>query len=294
MNTHTYSYKLLGVILFVGGAAYASTLHAQNTFALPFSLKQSSPATAFSIDTNGTLIASGPLNPSVTLTLSNSPQMVWFPALGAFRVGAFSDSQSTIGQYSVAFGLDSTVSGPYSAAFGLYNTVNSQCSAAFGWGNTASGYASFAAGYMCNSLGDGSVALGNSSATGLGAVAMGQASASGTASVGMGLGTASGTASVGMELGTASGDAATAMGYYSQANSYAAVAAGQYNVGLSSTGATPNATSWVATDPLLEVGNGTSSSAKADALVIYKNGTATFQGVVTVAAGGDIPMYTGN
>ena len=50
---------------------------------------------------------------------------------------------------------------------------------------------------------------------------------------------------------------------------------------------------WVASDPLFEVGNGT-YQARSDALVVYKNGNAAFQGVVTVAPGGDIPMYTGN
>lgn len=39
---------------------------------------------------------------------------------------------------------------------------------------------------------------------------------------------------------------------------------------------------------------GTSSTAKTDALVVYKNGNVAAQGVITAAAGGDIPMYTGN
>lgn len=70
-------------------------------------------------------------------------------------------------------------------------------------------------------------------------------------------------------------------------------AVGNLNVG----GGTP--TYPVSTDPLFEIGNGTYDSdsdtyAPSDALVVYRNGNATFRGVVQVSAGGDIPMYTGN
>jgi hypothetical protein len=65
---------------------------------------------------------------------------------------------------------------------------------------------------------------------------------------------------------SASGSMSTAMGYYSTAESYASLAIGQYNVG----GGT--ADSWVPTDPLFEIGNGSGSSSKANALTVLKNG----------------------
>jgi len=39
---------------------------------------------------------------------------------------------------------------------------------------------------------------------------------------------------------------------------------------------------WCASDPLFEVGNGTSSSYPSDALVVYKNGNTTVSGTLTV------------
>ena len=278
--------KLLAVILLLGGGACASTLHAQTSFALPFSLTQSSPATAFSIDTNGTLIESGPTNTSATLTLSGNPQMVWFPAKIAFRVGAFSGSQTqaSIGPYSFATGT-STASGFSAVALGGAN-ASGVSAVSMGSGTMASGYVSTALGGASTASGEYSLAEGYSSvASGMGSTAMGSyVTASGFGS------TATGSST------TASGADSTATGQYTTANSQSAFVAGQYNVGLSSTGATPSATSWVATDPLVEFGNGsgTGSTPKSDAVVVYKNGNMTVQGVVTVAAGGDIPMYTGN
>ncbi|MEI9999721.1 MAG: hypothetical protein WDO13_11470 [Verrucomicrobiota bacterium] len=67
---------------------------------------------------------------------------------------------------------------------------------------------------------------------------------------------------------------------------------GKYNLGRN--GTSYNQTAWVPTDPLFEIGNGASSSSLSDALIIYKNGNATLQGVLTAAPGGDIPMYSGN
>lgn len=62
---------------------------------------------------------------------------------------------------------------------------------------------------------------------------------------------------------------------------------GAYNVGGG------NTTSWVATDPLFEVGNG-SQSHKSDALLLDKSGNLKVNTVTVTAPGGDIPMYTGN
>ena len=92
------------------------------------------------------------------------------------------------------------------------------------------------------------------------------------------------------------------MGYQTTANSLNSFVIGTYNVGAYSTGTGPLAgeTNWVNTDPLFEIGNGTSST-PSDALVVYKNGTSAFQGTITAKAGvlttaasvaqTDIPMF---
>jgi hypothetical protein len=114
---------------------------------------------------------------------------------------------------------------------------------------------------------------------------------------------------------TAFGNGNTASGSYSTASGYGTTASGAYSAsfGLHTTATATNSFvigtfnvgggsgSWVATDPLFEIGNGGNGSwgnpavtHTSDALVVYKDGSATFQGPVTGAAGGDIPMYTGN
>jgi hypothetical protein len=133
---------------------------------------------------------------------------------------------------------------------------------------------------------------------------LGQSSvASSTVSTAMGQSTtASGSYSTSMgAYNLASGYCSTATGYNTKANSWGSFVVGAYNVGLSSAGATPSTTNWVPTDPLFEIGNGTQTLS--DALVVYKNGNASFPAAtstvtasafVTTAASGDIPMYTGN
>jgi hypothetical protein len=73
---------------------------------------------------------------------------------------------------------------------------------------------------------------------------------------------------------------------------------GTYNLNKSETAGTPSSTSWVSADPLLEIGNGTSST-HSDALVVYKDGDVAAKGnvtaptFVTAAPSGDIPMFAG-
>ncbi len=67
---------------------------------------------------------------------------------------------------------------------------------------------------------------------------------------------------------TASGDYSMAMGRVTKANAYVSVALGTYNVGGG------NAATWVATDPLFEIGNGVFGT-PSNALTVYKNGIIT-------------------
>ena len=78
---------------------------------------------------------------------------------------------------------------------------------------------------------------------------------------------AKGTCSTAMGYAsTATGNYSVALGSYLSAESISSVALGKHNVG----GGT--ATSWVDTDPIFEVGIGTGSSAKKNALTVLKNG----------------------
>jgi hypothetical protein len=90
--------------------------------------------------------------------------------------------------------------------------------------------------------------------------------------------TASGSSSSAMGSSTtASGEISTAIGLSTTAKSFAETAIGTYN-----TSYTPTSTSaFSATDRLFVIGNGTSSSALSDALVMLKDGTTTFSGTVT-------------
>ncbi len=272
------AYILAEAVILMGCLAGSRQLHAQTTFTIPFSASQSFPAISFKIDSFGTLAEGGPLISSATFSFTSAPQMVWIPALGAFRAGSFPGSLTSVGQYSAAFGQGSIAIGQFSAAFGN-SLASGQYAEAAGLGNNAAGYASFASGSYAAATGA------ESNASGLGTLASGQcAMAAGYSTI-------------------ASGSFSFSAGLFTNANSYVSLVVGEYNTALSSTGATPSATGWVATDPLLELGNGTSSSAKSDALVVYKNGNASFPAAastvtasafVTTVASGDIPMYNGS
>jgi len=105
-------------------------------------------------------------------------------------------------------------------------------------------------------IGEGSAGMGiNTTASGSGSTALG----SGT--------TASGVNATSMGGSTnAVGGNSTALGYATTAGAWASVAIGQFNVG----GGTPG--SWIYSDPLFEIGIGTSGMEKANAITVLKNG----------------------
>jgi len=77
---------------------------------------------------------------------------------------------------------------------------------------------------------------------------------------------------------TASGDSSTATGIGTKAAAMGVTALGRFNTGLGS------ATSWVATDPLFEIGNGTSATSLSNAFTVFKNGNATLFGSLTAGS----------
>lgn len=91
------------------------------------------------------------------------------------------------------------------------------------------------------------------------------------------------------------GQYATAVGPNVTAESYASLVLGQYNTLLNGS-ATPG--SWVATEPLLVLGNGTATGSRSNALVVLKNGN-TGIGIDTPAVkvhvkNGDTKLENGN
>jgi len=222
------------------------------------------PELKLSLDNDGGIIAKGTFNSGDTLTTSGpGVRLIWYPRKGAFRAGGVGGGvapadewdDANIGDYSAAVGYDTEASGNFSAAMGC-------CSIASGGYSTAMGLASKASGFFSTAMGEGTTASEDFS------TAMGQGTtASGYISTAMGKGTtASGAISTAMGEGTtASGVGSTAMGEFTRAQAFVSVAIGRYNVG----GGTPD--SWVATDPLFEIGIGT-SGARANALTVLKNG----------------------
>jgi hypothetical protein len=286
---HTGTLKKLALALTFWLAVHMDSLRAQ-TFTAP--LQASTTGTNpvdFEFRADGTLMAKGNYGVGglISSDLGVGTRMFWLPAQGAFRAGGTDSAYGiysapnwdtgNIGNYSFAGGLDTEVSGNYSTAFGYWSRT-------FGWNSISEGA-------YCVAGGNGSVAMGVSSGTsGEAAISLGNGnSASGTYSVALGGdAVASGFGSTAMgSCTTSSGYCTTSSGAYTTATAEASFVVGAYNIGGG------NPTTWVSTDPLFEVGNGTSATALSDAMVVYKDGSAIFQGPVTIAPGGDIPMYTG-
>jgi Head domain of trimeric autotransporter adhesin len=321
---HTGTLRKLALALTLWLALHASSLKAQiftNDLPLQAVTTGSNPVD-FEFRSDGTLIAKG--NYGVGSLGSgdqgNGTRMLWFPSLSAFRAGTINTDltlgynywdASNIGEYSVAFGYNTTASGIYSAAFGNNTGATGTGSIASGQYSYAPGNYAVSLGYQNYASGQSSVAMGSFSiASGLGSIAMGNCTASGFASSALGYSnTASGNYSLALgSYSTASGYYATAVGnfaaasalfstafgFHTTASAYSDFVIGEFNVGGGSN-------TWVPTEPLFEIGNGSGSgygnpyiTGPSDAFVVYKNGSATFQGPVTVAPGGDIPMYAGN
>lgn len=172
--------------------------------------------------------------------------------------------------------------GNYSTATGWNTVASGESSTAMGAGSEASGTYATAIGYSVLASGPSSTAIGNQTvASGAGATAMGGGTtASGNGATAIGAFT------------TASGNSATAMGSNTKAPSNIETTMGQYNTDASS----PTATSWVVTDRLFTIGNGTTSNLKSNALVTFKNGNTFISNEGTAAntpADGSTSIFTG-
>lgn len=175
-------------------------------------------------------------------------------------IGYFSLNRSldhTPGDYSVAIGNQTTASGSYSFAEGNETTASGQGSHAEGWETTASGDQSHAEGYSTTASGNCSHAEGNSTTA-----SKYYSHAEGSETI------ASGSCShTEGNKTTASGDYSHAEGNYTKATHKAQHVEGEYNIIDTSTMAADARGTYVHI-----VGNGTSNTARSNALTLTWDG----------------------
>ncbi len=222
-----------------GTANNTTFLRGDNTWATPPSSQWTTSGSDISFS-NGN-VAIGTATPDMKLTLVNDGGIV---ASGTFASGN-NLTAAGVGSRLIWY--------PKKAAFRAgYVSASNWDSANLGSYSTAMGADSKATGSVSTALGNGTLASGasstalgySSSATGLGATAIGASS-------------------------IASGDYSIALGKSTTAESYNQTTIGSFNLPVG----TETAGSWVASDPLFSVGNGTAGGAsRSTAMMILKNG----------------------
>src|SRR5688572_18810172 len=207
-------------------------------------------------------------------------RMMWLPQKSAFRVGSIDNNYwnaDSIGTWSTGIGYNTRAKGSFS-----FST---------GYASYASGITSTAMGYDTKATGENSIATGSGSmATGYASTSTGSSTkASGIASMAMGSSTKAkgdNSSSIGAAT-TAVGTNSISLGFNTNARSYSSIALGRFNDSIS----IANSLSWINTDPLLIVGNGTSLNDLHNAMVIYKNGNMVLKNPVTVLSNpGTLPL----
>ncbi|MFK7922779.1 MAG: tail fiber domain-containing protein, partial [Bacteroidia bacterium] len=182
-------------------------------------------------------------------TLGNGDKLMFLPDLHAFRVGTVAT-----GAASTYWNRDSI--GLYSFASGYNTRAQGFGATAMGRDTEATNSYAFASGFFSNADGQYSTAMGfNTDAFALGSTALGYSTdAEANYSFAAGY------------FAEAQAIYSVAIGNAVRAQSYASMAVGRYNVGGG------NATSWVAADPIFEIGIGTGPSTRANAMMVHKNG----------------------
>jgi len=125
----------------------------------------------------------------------------------------------------------------------------------------------------------------NKDSVGLFSVAMGRNTiASGTSSTAMGdVTTAAGSNAISMgSLTRASGDNSAVLGLQNTSRAFASLTIGQFNDSIAGS----NPTSWVDTDPVFVIGNGTDDVNRSNAFVVNKNGNTIISGEVNRPSSG--------
>jgi hypothetical protein len=173
-------------------------------------------------------------------------------------INVMNDWAKNVGIGSLGYGALTEASGKYAFSMGRENIAAGNYSAAIGYKAEAQGLAAISLGQFTNADGGNSVALGYlSSAIGTYSVVAGSSSiASGNYSLALG------------NSNRARGVYSTAIGSGSVAWGYG-TALGQFNDTLDGSA---SLTSWVLTDPLFTIGNGSGPFARSTAMTILKNG----------------------
>lgn len=239
----TQGVKKWAMLLTFWLALHTASLRAQTVL-----YSGTSPAVLQMEGTSGILESIGTYGTGSLSLSGGGTRMIWYPGKAAFRAGWVYNSNwddANIGSLSVAIGNNELASGYCSTAFGSWTTASSAYSTALGISTVASNWYALATGNSTEASGPTAVAFGN------------YTTASGNTATTFGSGT------------TASASNSIAAGWYTTASSYEEFVVGQFNEG----GGSP--TSWVSTDPLFEVGNGTDASHKHDALLLDKSGNLT-------------------
>ena len=184
-----------------------------------------------------------------TDTLGGGDKLMFLPDLHAFRVGTVGAGASStywnrdsIGLYSFASGYNTRAQGIGATAMGRDTEATNSYAFASGYFSDADGLYSTAMGYNTDALGTGSTALGYSSDA-----------------------KANYSFAAGYES-EAQAIHSIAIGNYALAQSHSSMAVGRYNVGGG------DATTWIGSSPLFEIGNGTAFNARSNALTVLKNG----------------------
>ncbi|PNU18797.1 hypothetical protein C2E25_15815 [Geothermobacter hydrogeniphilus] len=202
--------------------------------------------------------------PSAIPASGAGTRMMWYPEKAAFRSGEATSTSwddAKIGSYSFATGRDVEASGDFSLSMGVYNTVTGNNSMAVGGNNLVSTRGSYVIGndnLIQDSAATYSTALGSrNEPLSDGTIAIGSDNKVGGA----------GSITIGRHLAT---------------TIYGVTALGHYNAYT----ATPisNIVSWLGTDPLFVIGNGTSDTNRSNALVMLKNGDTTLNGNLTATS----------
>ena len=172
--------------------------------------------------------------------------------------GSFAVYGGAIGDYAISL-IGSLVTGNFSFSFGSYNSVSGDYSVnSGGKRDSVSGdYAFNGGGYGSNLSGDYASNGGGNDNTVSG----------NSASNGGGYGN-----------NVTGNSASNVGGQYNYSQSYAETTIGLFN----DTAATHNATAYTTTDRLITIGNGTSTTARSNALVMLKNGNTTANGDWTI------------
>jgi hypothetical protein len=127
----------------------------------------------FQSNADGGLLAPGEFGTGTIPTEGAGTRLMWYPAKAAFRAGAVKDilggtdgtdgtewNADNVGDYSTAFGANTTASGNVSTAMGSGTQASGLVSTAMGDETQASGYASTAMGEAAQAIGVASTAMG--------------------------------------------------------------------------------------------------------------------------------------